>query len=76
LALSSNAHTYRLLIVKELCSGLLSLQADEALCSSAEERYYEAFRRSCHAHFLVFRFGLSTRAALCNLRPVLRGGEL
>ncbi|WP_426178170.1 hypothetical protein, partial [Massilia sp. TWR1-2-2] len=41
---SSNAHTYRLLIFKELVRYCL-LPGDEALCSSAaKEEEYEAFR--------------------------------
>src|SRR5690606_33191041 len=45
LAPSSNAHTYRLLIFKELYSVLLSAFCFEALCSSAAERRdYQVFR--------------------------------
>ena len=38
-----NAHTYRLLIFKDRC---LVLLAEEAFCSSAQKRDYEAFRLS------------------------------
>ncbi|WP_217432065.1 hypothetical protein, partial [Duganella vulcania] len=64
-ALSSNVHTYRLLIFKELYSVLL---AEEALCSSAKRQDYELFRLSRQAFLFP--------ASLSNMCCVLRGGEL
>ncbi|WP_221291433.1 MULTISPECIES: hypothetical protein, partial [unclassified Janthinobacterium] len=58
-ALTSNAHTYRLLIVKELYSVLLicySRAIDKALClSAAKKEEYEAFRTFRQPSFLLHR---------------------
>jgi hypothetical protein len=41
---SSNAHTYRLLIVKELIRYCLAVFCESFCSSAAEEEEYEAFR--------------------------------
>ncbi|WP_226939079.1 hypothetical protein, partial [Janthinobacterium sp. FT14W] len=69
----SNAHTYRLLIVKELYSVLLIYcfrAIDKALClSAAKKEEYEAFQHN--RQLLLFLSFYSAFACI-----VQRGGEL
>jgi hypothetical protein len=71
----SNAHTYRLLIVKELVRYCLLLD-DKAFClSAAKKKEYEAFSLFRQLLFSQLRrFRRPFCVALCSV--VQRGGEL
>jgi hypothetical protein len=52
---SSNAHTYRLLIVKELIRYCLAVFCESFCSSAAEEEEYEAFRLTRQPHLFQQR---------------------